>query len=293
MEKLIKRCIIIGLLASITLPATAGGPWTQKKGEGYFKLSEYWLIYNQHYTDLGLIDPNVTTGIFNTSIYGEYGITDRVTATLFFPFFSRNYTNNIVSKATGKTIIKGDALNSIGDSDIGIKYSLTKPGAKFPIAASLVLGVPLGKDVGGVNDNLQTGDGEFNQILNLDAGRGLKLSESLNSYASINLGFNNRTNNFSDELRYGIELGVGIKNKLWLIGRMYGVESLRNGAVSSSITSTGIFANNTEFLSVGFEAAYYVSKRFGVSASITGAVRGEIIAAAPAYNFGFFYDMSK
>lgn len=292
MVKLIKHTLAITLLL-ISFSSMAGGPWTQKKGIGYFKLSEYWLIFDQHYTDLGKIDPNVTTGIFNTSIYGEYGITDRFTTTLFFPIFSRNYTNNIVSKATGATIVEGDAFNSIGDSDLGLKYSLTKPGAKYPVAASLVLGIPLGNEAAGINKNLQTGDGEFNQLLNLDAGTSFSLSKNVNSYTSINLGFNNRTNNFSDEIRYGIEIGLGFKSKFWLIGRMYGVESLRNGAVSSAITSNGVFANNAEFLSIGIEAAYYVRKRFGVSASVTGAVRGEIIAAAPAYNVGVFYDMSK
>ena len=292
LTKIFKYTFLISVLFSTSV-SYSGGPWTQKKGEGYFKLSQYWLKYDQHYTDLGKIDPNVTTGIYNTSIYGEFGITNRFTTTLYLPFFSRNLTNNIISEATGELVEKGDAVNSIGDSDIGLKYSLTKPGAKFPVSVSLVLGIPLGKDVAGINNNLQTGDGEFNQILSVDAGTGFKISEKIQSYASVNLGFNNRSNDFSEEIRYGLEYGVGFNEKLWLIARVFGVESLKNGPPSSSIVSTGIFANNTEYTSVGIEAAYYLKKRWGVSASITGAFRGEIIAAAPAYNVGVFFDMSK
>ena len=42
----------------------AGGPWPQKKGHGYFKLSEWWIVFDEHYTDTGNLDPNVTTGIY-------------------------------------------------------------------------------------------------------------------------------------------------------------------------------------------------------------------------------------
>jgi len=75
------------LLFSISLQA--GGGWTQPKDKGYIKISEWWIIANQHFTDQGRIDPNLTNGLFNTNIYAEYGLTDRLTAIVYFPFFSR------------------------------------------------------------------------------------------------------------------------------------------------------------------------------------------------------------
>ena len=271
----------------------AGGPWPQLKGKGYFKLSAWWLKYDQHYTDAGRIDPNITTGIFNTSFYGEYGLTDRLTTQLYFPFFSRNYMNNVISGTTGELITKGEAINSLGDTDIGIKYALTQPGSKIPIAASLILGLPLGKDVGGTEENLQTGDGEFNQLFQVHAGTGFTIGQS-SAYASLLAGFNNRTNNFSDEWRYGIEGGVALfDQKLWTIFRLNGVESLKNGATAASITSTSIFANNTEYTSYAIELAYYLTTNLGISATYASAFRGEIIAAAPSYSFGIFYDMNR
>ncbi|MEM9823436.1 MAG: hypothetical protein AAF985_20300, partial [Bacteroidota bacterium] len=56
-----------------SFPVLAGGGWPQPKGNGYFKLYQWWVIADQHFTDAGKIDPNVTSGIFNTSLYAEYG----------------------------------------------------------------------------------------------------------------------------------------------------------------------------------------------------------------------------
>ena len=93
----------------------AGGPWTQKKGKGYYKFSEWWLTYNQHFTDSGELDPNLTTGIFTTAIYAEHGLTDRLTGIVYAPIFTRNYYNNQVLASSGETFIEGEALNGIGD----------------------------------------------------------------------------------------------------------------------------------------------------------------------------------
>ena len=269
----------------------AGGGWPQPKGKGYFKLAEWWVVSNQHYTDRGLIDPNVTTGIFNTSLYAEYGFTNRLTGVLYFPFFSRTYMNNLRSATTGELLTPGESINTIGDTDLGLKYGLTKPGSRVALSASLILGLPLGEDAGGSQGNLQTGDGEFNQLLQVDAGTSFSVGK-LPAFANIYTGFNNRTNDFSDEFRYGVEAGVNVLNRrAWIIGRITGVESLRNGKTAAEVNTTSIFANNTAFTSASIELAYYVTKQVGVSASYAGAFRGQIIFASPSYSVGVFLDL--
>ncbi|MGH1434134.1 MAG: hypothetical protein ACRBG0_06705 [Lewinella sp.] len=286
--------LLFTLLTLSTTMLHAGGPWPQAPGKAYLKLSEWWTVFDQHYTDAGLLDPNVTTGIFNTTFYAEYGITDRFTTIINAPLFSRNYVNNLRSTTTGELIQSGDAVNSLGDIDLGIKYGLTKPGSKFPVAATLILGLPTGRSVAGIQNNLQTGDGEFNQILQIETGTSFQLGKKVNSYASVYLGVNNRSNGFSEELRYGVEWGLGLMDqRLWFIGRLNSVESFKNGETAATVTSTSIFANNTEFSGVALEVAYYLKGRWGISASVAGAFRGEIIAAAPAYSVGIFYDLNK
>jgi hypothetical protein len=272
----------------------AGGPWPQMKGNAYVKLSEWWLNFDQHYTDQGLLDPNITTGIYNTSIYAEYGLSNKFTAVIYAPLFSRNTMNNLISLTTNEVIVPGEALNSIGDIDLTLKYAISTGNRFLPISASLTLGVPTGTTSGGVQGNLQTGDGEFNQMIQIDAGNGFKINNNINAYASVFSGLNNRNNGFSDEFRYGVEAGISLlKNKIWIIGRLNGVESFQNGETAATISSTSIFSNNSEFTSYGVEAAYYITNRFGASVSYASAFRGRIIAAAPSYSVGVFYDMSK
>jgi len=285
-----KKYFIV-IFTLFTISAQAGGPWPQPKGKGFFKLSEWWIIFDQHFTDEARLDPNVTTGIFTTAFYGEYGFTDRLTGIVYAPLLTRNYMNNLRSSTTDEVLVPGEALNAVGDIDIAVKYGLTAPGSRFPISATLLLGLPTGTPVAGTLNNLQTGDGEFNQLLQVDAGTGFKIGNT-DAYTSAYLGFNHRTEGFSEEVRFGAEFGAGLfDRKLWLIGRLNVIESLKNGDTAETITSTGIFANNTEFVSIGVEANYYLTSKWGVSASVAGAVRGEIIAAAPSYSVGVFYDL--
>jgi hypothetical protein len=280
------------LLAGVS--AQAGGPWTQPQGSGYFKLSEFWIVYDRHFTERGGTDPNVTTGIFQTVLYGEYGVAPRWTALLNAPLLARNYTNNVISATTGEVLIPGDAINSLGDVDLGIKYGLNKPGSTWPMALSLTLGLPTGNPAAGEAGNLQTGDGEFNQILQFDIGRGFRLGKNVNGYTSAYAAFNHRTEGFSEEVRLGLEGGVGLLDSdLWLILRLANWESLRNGTASEAITSTSIFANDQAFTSYTLEAAWYVYKGWGVSAAVGGAFRARIVAAAPSYQVGVFWDLNR
>ena len=285
MSNTIKISVIFLLTLFSIQSITAGGGWPQKKGQGYIKLSEWWLVSNQHFTGTGQIDPNVTTGIFNSSIYFEYGITDRLTVTGYVPFFSRTYNNNIVSETTGEILFEGESLNSFGDTDLGLQYGLTSGVVNTSI--SLTLGLPLGVSDGGSQGTLQTGDGEFNQLLKVDAGFGYKLLGQ-NAYANTYIGYNNRTNGFSDEYRFGLESGVNLLNdKLLALVRVFGVLSAKNGAPSGD-TGTSIFANNAEHISISPELNYNVGKNWGVSASVSTALYGKLIFASPAYAIGVY-----
>ena len=265
----------------------AGGPWPQLKNKGYIKISEWWIISNQHYTDSGKIDPNVTSGLFNTSIYAEYGFTDRITGVVYFPFLSRAYFNNTVSGTTGENIIPGESINSIGDTDIGLNYKIL--GGPIALSASITFGLPLGNENGGNLGTLQTGDGEFNQLIQLNAGTGFKLGNA-KAYASVYAGYNNRTEGFSDEIRYGIEAGVTLfDDRLTAIARLYGIQSTNNGVEGRRENSTSIFANNSEHLTFGPEVAYNIKENWGVSAGLGTALSGKLIYAATSYNVGVFF----
>lgn len=264
--------------------------WVNKKGDGYFKLSAWYLETDQHYTDTGEIDPNVTRGNFNLNLYADYGITDNWDIVAYIPFYARTYQNDVVSGTTGETIEQGESINSIGDIDIGIEYKLYHS-QKISISTTLTLGLPTGESQGGSDGSYQTGDGEFNQFLKVGLGLPFKIKNA-SLYSKAYFGFNNKTKDFSDEFRAGLEFGLSLFNKkVWLIARSDIVESFKNGSLNAQNSQGSIFANNIEYIGLGGEISYLFSKKIGFSLNYTGAISGRIIAANPSISAGVFFNL--
>jgi hypothetical protein len=78
------------------------------------------------------------------------------------------------------------------------------------------------------------------------------------------VGFNNRTRGFSDEFRYGAEIGVTLK-KFTPILKINSVESFFNG--DAEAVQNGIFSNNTEYFSPTAEVNYQWTGHLGLSLS--------------------------
>jgi len=269
----------------ISLAAFAGGGWPQKKGFGYFKINQYFLQADKYFNPEGnKIDVLPQIGYYSTSFYGEYGISDRITAIAFVPFFNRLTLNRLV-KLDG-TQTSGDQLNGLGDADFALKYGL-KEFNNFSFAGSLTLGIPLGDPSGGETGTLQSGDGEFNQMISLDVG-----FSNLNFpfYANTTLAFNNRTQNLSDEIRFALEAGTNISKKMLLILRLQNVNSLRNGDQSTSSVQ-GLFSNNIEYTLVSPEINWSFTDTWGMSASLAYPLNGSQVLGNTAWNFGFYYQL--
>jgi hypothetical protein len=266
--------------------AFAGGGWPQKKGKGYFKLNQFVLSSDRFYSPAGDLIDIVTAGLFTTSFYGEYGITDRLTAIAYVPFFSRATLNEEISGRTGEQLTPGDDVNSFGDTDLSLKYGLivNKP---IVVSATLTFGLPLGNEAGGNTQILQTGDGEFNQMLALEASHGFSNGDS---WISTLVAINNRSKNFSDELRFGLEFGHKFGEKLSISAKVLSVNSLNNGS-DLEVASNGIFSNNIEFLSFSPEVAYEFNDKFGVSASVSTVLDGKRVLATPSYSAGVFMNL--
>lgn len=277
-----KKLLIIVLVVQ-SLVSVAGGGWSQKKGEGFFYLYERMIRGNQFFSNDGSITTIATSGVYFTSLYGEYGITDRLTVYGNAPLFVRA-TKNAVQYTSGLSIA-GDEYNGVGDMDLAIKYGFfqDKP---VVFAVSAWAGLPFGNPTGGDFGVLSTGDGEFNQMLRLDASG----SFSSGIYATGYLGFNNRTGGFSDEIHFGGEVGY-FKKPFFAVIKLIGLESRLNG--SGPTSDSGIFSNNIEYLSYGPEIGYYFSDAVGVLAGIQGGFYAKNLIAAPSIQIGVFYDLKK
>ncbi len=281
--RILKIAFVVLLTLSVTLTAFAGGGWTQPKKSGYFKLGQSFLIANHYYQPNGDIVDITTISLYATSLYGEYGITDRITGMVYFPFFVRS-TLNQIEFTSGREPVPGDAVNSLGDADVSFKYGLITEGPVV-LSASLTLGIPLGKTAGGDTRILQTGDGEFNQMITLEASHSF---HPLPMYTTALIGLNNRTKNFSEEFRYGLEVGYTFAEKLITQIRIYGVSSFKNGDAAGG-GGNSIFANDTEYLAITPEIAYQIQSNFGITASAGFAAYGKKILANPNFMVGAYF----
>ncbi len=278
MKSIVKTSLII-ILSFNTLSSFAQG-WTKKKGEGYFKLGQNLVSSDKYYAPNGSTVNITTIGQFSTSIYGEYGLTNHITGLINFPFYVKQTLNDVQFRQSGKNIT-GDELGNIGDAEVGLKYGFfqDKP---VVLSTSLILGLPFGKTAGGETGILQTGDGEFNQQIRLDASHSFYPKPI---YVSAYSGFNNRTKGFSDEIRYGFEIGFPF-NKFIPILKVNGLASLKNG---KTLTSQGnLFANNVEYLSPSLDLNYQITPNVGASGAVAAAIYAKNALKALNYNFGIY-----
>lgn len=277
-KRIVFFLLCCGMLPAF-LPAQA---WTKGKGKGFYKLDFASIQAKNVYDMSGEIAPFRTLGNYTASFYGEYGITGKLTAVLNMPFFVRNVVNETRGRQTGNTIEPGIVNNHFGDMDLGFRLSI--PVKNFAMSANLLFGIPTGD--ARQTDGLFTGDGEFNQLLKISAGKG-----KTRWWTQGSLGFNNRTNGFSDEFRYDFEYGYKFfQDRLLVILKINGIESFENGAIEAA--RAGLFSNNVEFAGIGPELLYYThsNKKFGLTARFTGALKGQNVLAAPAAALGLFAD---
>jgi len=258
------------------------GPWPQPLYGGFFKLDFTSIRADQFFSPNGDVIPLRTLGNYTSSIYGEFGFTDRLTGIAYVPFYVRNTLNRTEGRQSGQILEEGVSNDAFGDVNVGVKYGLivNKP---VVLSASLTLGLPTGDADN--PDGLLTGDGEFNQLVQLEAGTGRQ-----SWWASAGVGFNNRTNGFSDEFRYDLEFGVKLLNdRLLAIMKINGIESFQNGDAAES--GNGLFSNNMEFLAFNPEVSYLFSESWGATLRFGGAVSGQNVLAAPALSAGVFYNL--
>ncbi|MEP4533930.1 MAG: hypothetical protein ABJ004_12655 [Cyclobacteriaceae bacterium] len=278
-----RKNLLTVIVLTLVFQSYAGGGWVHNKYKGYFKVAQN-MIRSPHFFDSDGNTVDIpTVSLYTSSIYGEYGLSDNLTAVAYIPFFVRSTLNKVEFRQSGNTI-DGDAINSFGDTNIGLKYGFFQ-NRKVVMAASLTLGLPLGSSEVSSERILQTGDGEFNQLVKIEASHSF---DKAPFYASLLLGFNNRSKGFSDEFHWGGEVGFTSERVIAIL-KVYGIESLYNGDSLGNAQSNGVFANNTEYLSYTPELAYIINGSLGLSTSAGFAFSGKQILAAPNYSVGMFF----
>ncbi len=277
MKKIAVLVFVFSVLCSSRTQAQA---WGKAKGEGFFKLDFTAIKAQNVFDNFGKIVPFRTLGNYTTAIYGEYGLGNKITIFSYAPLFVSNQLAATQGAQTGTIISAGAKRNGIGDIDLGIRYPLLT--GKWSVSLNVMFGLPTGNSTD-VNA-LFTGDGEFNQLAKINVGTG-----ATRWWTQGGIGFNNRTKNNSDEIRYDLELGYKfLDERLLAMLKISGIQSLNNGAGFGA--ATGLYSNNVEYTGIGPEVLYYLnrSKKYGISGRVAGALGARNVLAAPSFSMGAF-----
>lgn len=272
--------LFFGLL--LTSNVSAGGGWTPEKGNGFFMLSQRYIGGSFRANSGGIIGKSPLAYVTTTDLYGEYGITDRFCGILYTPVLSFAYQEGGVDEF-GRMHLRDKAVGN-GDIDLAVKYKIIDRDIK--VAASAWAGINAGNYNGGTTGNLHLGDGEFSQMLRLDA------SASANAFwMNLYVAFNNRTRNFSDEMRFGGEFGWH-KGGFFSILKVNVNKSLFNGNEPDTY-SPGIYSNNIEYFGVAPQFLYKFDNNLGLALEAGFALSARNIIASPSLSAGVFYDLKR
>lgn len=241
------RAVLFLLLSSILSTSIAQSGWVRDKGSFYGQLSYTYFGSDQFFN---LSGDQLTTNTFfqhTTNLYAEYGLTNRLTVIGQMPLFRVNQFNT-TSPAAG-----------IGDLQLQVKYALLK--GSFPVAIAIAPELPTAKgDNFATNKefaleriNLPTGDGEFNVWSFLSASHSF---DPFPLYVSAYAGYNVRTqyNNkaFRDQIKYGIDLGYFLTEKIILQANLQAFTTLGDEQLSGDF----IRSDGTQYNSAGLGLFY-------------------------------------
>ncbi len=260
--------IAVALLAGMLLQAGTAfaGGWTQPRGKGYFKLNEQIIRSDSYFKPPGKKEIITAQSRYTTSLYGEFGLVDRLTLVGYMPFYQR-----ISEDGPG-----ADTKSGTGDWELGARIGLLTSGPTV-VSLQIMAGLPLGDSFSGQEVGLFTGDGEFNQLFSLQAGHSLWPTPG---YLKAEIGYNNRESDFSDELRYALEAGFMVDERIGVSAWVRGVKALGTGGEWTM--------NDQQYVSFGPEINFYVSSNVGITAGVTKYSGARNLLDAPAWDIGLF-----
>ena len=266
MSKIIFAAAMLVGFVLHTCTVFAGG-WTHPRGKGYFKLNEQVIKSDAYFQPSGDKIDITDQGRYTTSLYGEFGLVDRLTLVGYMPFFQR-----ISEEGPG-----GDTKSGTGDWELGARIGLLTNRATV-VSLQVMAGLPLGDSFSEQQEvGLFTGDGEFNQLFLLQVGHSLWPTPG---YLKGEIGFNNRESDFSDELRYALEAGFMIDERIGVSAWLRGVKALGTGDEWT--------LNDQQYVSFGPEINFYVTSNAGITAGVTKYTGARNLLDAPAWDIGIF-----
>lgn len=278
---------LLMLLLLVSTNSFSQSPWVRDKGAGYAQIG-YSSISNYS----SLYDKSASSGATSlerfisdrtVNAYGEFGLTPKWTIISSIPVKFLNSGERTPTPEIANPINSKGNLIGLGNVELGAKYGFYQKN----IVASAQLKVAANTTAYNVNTGLRTGIPAWSIEPMISVGKG---GDNYFVFGYGGLGF--RTNNFSHYGRLGIEGGVDINKRFWLIAFVDAVFSFRNGTVAASPANlqTGLYLNNQEFIAFGPKFIYEaIKEQLGFTLSLGGGVSNNLVPQKGSFSFGVYY----
>ena len=268
------------LFLFFTILIVAQNPWTKDKGDLFINLS-YTTIsdYSELFGDLDYtISGSITDQTYQ--IYGEYGFTNKTSLVFNIPFKSID-NNEIVNPClVAPCPESSNEKSSFGNVSLGIKHQLYNK--DWVVAAQLISEINTGSY--DENTGIRTGYNAFTFTPQLLAGKSFG-----KTFFQSQIGFDIKTNNYSNNFKIGGEFGGKVSKNIWLIGYIDVVKSFEDGNVNlpSNNLLTGLYINNQEYGAYGLKGILQFYD-IGITAGFGSAFFGNNVPKKAAFSFGIF-----
>lgn len=271
------RAILLFLLQLLFVVESpyAGGPWAQGKGKGFVQLAQSVTQYNFVFDQFGnSLNTHVKYFEGTTQLYGEFGISGRITLKAQLPY-------KWISATPESIFLTFENLRTWGGISAGVSALLINK--KWKLAGKMDITLP-GK-----------GNSVSSEFLNIRSGY---LYTEIAPW--ISTGTSGKKYYTFFEIGYGIgdvdvikiqnEFGYSISNSLKLSLVLDGripIVHLEDEIIP--VTSSFLYDPYQEYIGIGSKIFYESKKRFGLSGSVMGALMAKRVAKAPAWQVGIFY----
>lgn len=257
---LLTFAFVLGVIS----PSLAQGPWTQKKGEGYFQFQSILPAYKYESLLNGRFvneRQGVNRKTFNSdySFYLEYGLGDKLDVITSLPFKYVS-TGELTDKLHFGDLLAEGNLFGLSNPRLAFRYSLLEK--KVNVAVSLQTSWnTISKDL---DKGLATGFDASSFGAMIHIGRSKE-----KHYGFLAVGYHKYTNDFSDVLEINLEHGWKIGPKWNISFALNARHSLENGSYrNENLEQTGLYPNNQEWAAISVKAAYEWANGFGVNLAL-------------------------
>lgn len=215
------------------------GAWTMPAGKLYTRVaySEYEAqrYFNENGTSHNYAPNDAYKGKFREfdydeqtwSLYAEYGLLDNLTLIGSFDYKETEWTYQS-GGPKNVPIDKTARASGLADVNFGFRYRLlaTQSGA-LAVQALYKSAEAYDEKDQDLSADIQLGDGQDDFEVRLQYGQ--SLYPLIPGYCNVEAGWRWRSQEYSDQFRYLIEVGFDLTQKLYLRSKLDGTESVGNG----------------------------------------------------------------